>query len=101
MDKTLFKEYVLLDEKLKALEEEKELLRDKIVLELQQAKIEKAETDFGTFTRAKKVSWVYTKKIGELEEKVKIAKVKEQQSGKAKAEESEYLRFSKPKPNFD
>lgn len=98
MDKQLFKDYVELEERLKSLEEEKELLRDKIILELQNSKIEKAETDFGTFTRVKRTSWEYTKKISALEEKLQIAKVKEQQSGKAKSSETESLRFTKLKP---
>lgn len=94
MDKKLFAKYVELDNQLKAIEEEKELLRDMIVLELKNAKIEKASTDYGVFTRAKRQSWEYTAKVAGLEEKVKIAKVKEQQSGKAKMVENEYLRFT-------
>jgi hypothetical protein len=94
MAKTLFEKYWELDGQIKKFEEEKELLRDMIVVEMRDADTKKQSTDFGIFTRAAKTNWKYTDKVTQLEEKVKVAKVKEQQSGKAQASLTEYLKFT-------
>lgn len=97
MNNSLFKEYAKLEIQYAELQKTKESLREKIVSELKKEGVEKAETDFGIFTRAKKISYEYTDAIRKLEEKTKLAKVKEQNSGKAKAVESEYLRYTPQK----
>ncbi len=99
MDKKLFKAYVKLNDQIKALDEQKEEMRATIISTLAKEGIEKAETDFGTFTRAKKTSHAYTDAVKTLEEKVKMAKTKEQQQGKTIITVSEYLVFTAPRFN--
>lgn len=99
MDKKLFREYKKLDAKLKQMEEQKQALRDEIVEGLRKEGVEKTETDYGTFTRARRVSYKYTDAVKKLEEKVKLAKVKEEQKGLAEPSEKEYLVYSKLKDN--
>ena len=93
MENTLLKEYVKLEEKFKALEEERTMLRLQILKDLKKNKVEKVESEYGFFTVCTKVLWIYTDAVRKLEEKAKIAKVKEQQRGLAKAVELEYLLF--------
>lgn len=97
MENKLFDRYVQIDTQIKQLESEKELVRDSILVELRSANMEKASTNYGTFTRAKRINWQYTTKIDALEEKLELAKVKEVQSGKAKSFVTEHLRFTPTK----
>lgn len=97
MQKELFKDYVVLDAKIKTLENEKQLLRDAIVSAMKAEKTEKMETAFGTFTVAARAVWKYSKKIIAMQEKVKIAMTTEQEKGTAKKSMIEYLVYSAPK----
>lgn len=90
----LYALYSALDRELKKLEEEKETLRSQIISDLQSQSVDKVETDYGTFTVAHRVSYTYTDKVKALEEKVKLAKVKEEQKGLAEAKETQYLRYT-------
>ena len=91
----LFKEYAKLQEKLATLEEERDNLRAEIIKEMRDDKLEKAETDYGIFTRAIRTTYHYTDAVKKLEEKVKVAKQREVNTGKAEGHVAEYLRFSK------
>lgn len=93
MQKELLSKYVKLEEKFKSLEEEKKLLREEIVEDFKKNKLEKVESDWGSFTICEKKSWKYSDKIKSLEDKVKIAKDKEQKKGIAEMSTSEYLLF--------
>lgn len=93
MDK-LFGQFYALEFEYRKLETEREALRDRIVAEMKKAKMDKTETDFGTFTVARKVNWLYTPAVKKLEEKVKLAKIKEEQKGLAGKNETEYLRYT-------
>lgn len=94
MNKSLFAQYAALNESLKKLEEERDILKAQIVSALTEDNVEKAETDYGTFTRAHRTSWKYTERVDSLAEKLKLAKIKEEQNGKAKPKVSEYLVFT-------
>jgi len=83
-----------LDEQIKALTEQRDSLRDSLLGDLNEAGLDKAVTPYGTLTKASKTMWKYTDKVTSLEEKVKVAKVREQQSGTATRSESYYLRFT-------
>ena len=62
--------------------------------EMQKEKLFKINSDYGLFTIASRTSWLYTKAVLKLKEELKVKEIKEQQSGKAKGEVSEYLRFT-------
>jgi len=90
----LFIKYAEIETVYNALAEKKEALREKIVSQMKKNKQEKMETAYGIFTVAKRTNYEYTQKIAKLLMNVKLAKVKEEQQGKATKVESEYLRYS-------
>lgn len=94
MDTKKIKEFLKLLAKMDDLKIAYEASRQALIEDMQKSKLEKAETDFGTFTRAKKSSWSYTEKVKELKEKVKVQEIKEQNSGVATKVENEYLRYT-------
>ena len=64
-----------------------------ILLAMEKEGEEKVESAYGSFTVGHREMWTYTEKVKELEEKVKLAKVKEEEQGKAKAKVTDYLLF--------
>lgn len=98
MKNKLLKEYVSVVSEYRALDLKREVLRKSIVELFDKESIEKVEdADLGTFTLARRMTWTYTDAIKKIEEKVKIAKTKEQQKGLAKASETQYLLYKEPK----
>ena len=97
MNTALLKEYALNEEKLKSLEAKKEELREQIVNEMKVKKVDKVESDLGLFTIGRRLSWKFTEAVKKIEEKLKIAKAKEQEKGIATSSVTEYLVFTKPK----
>ncbi len=92
MDQQLLIEYSNLEDEFKTLEARKAALRGRILEELMRSKMDKVESEvFGSFTVAQKTTWKYTDAIEKIEERLKIAKIKEQDRGVAKAVKSEYL----------
>jgi aspartate/tyrosine/aromatic aminotransferase len=94
MKTALFKKYQELDEEYKKLEERRKEVREAIVEELQKEGISTLDSDHGKFTIATRTSYSYSDKVKALEEKVKIAKVREQQKGIAQTSETQYLVFT-------
>lgn len=99
MQKELLKEYVKLQQKIDELDAVKTALREKILKELSKTPEKKEKTEWGIFTAVSITKWVYTEAVKRLEDKVKIAKDKEQKKGLAKPIVSESLRFSPQKEN--
>lgn len=97
MNKKTLQDFIKVESKLKELQEQRDTLRAEIVKDMKKEKMDKAETDFGIFTVAKRVNWEYSPKVGELKEKVKLQEVKEQNQGIAEKSETEYLRFTNNK----
>lgn len=94
--KALLKDYSKLEDKYKKMGEEREELRGTIVAELGKEGIDKTETTFGIFTIGKRLTYKYSEKVEALQDKVKLAKVREEEKGIAKASETRYLVFTKP-----
>ena len=90
----LFAQYRALEEQYKILDEERSSLRSKIVEVMLKEKTGKIENDYGVFTVGARSVWSYTDGVKKLEEKVKIAKVKEQQKGIAEEKITNYLVYS-------
>ena len=93
----LFSDYAKLDAEFKELEFKKSALKTAILEKMKENKLEKAESLYGKFTIAERISWIYSAKIKKLEESLKLAKVKEEQRGKAEAKKTEFLVFTAPK----
>ena len=96
----LLSEYVKLESEFKALEMMKTGLRGKILEAFEKNDLDKVEDPtLGSFTVGKKKSWTYSPAVKTLEERLKIAKNKEQEKGIAEATESSYLVYNRPKDN--
>lgn len=93
MQKELLVEYVKLDQEFKLLEDKKQELRERIVADFKKNKLEKVESEFGNFTICEKETWKYTDAVKKIEDRLKIARIKEQDKGIATASTSEYLLF--------
>jgi hypothetical protein len=94
MDKKLFKEFAALQAKVK--EAEAKLAQAKLAVldELAKDEIDTFDSPFGRFTRATRTTYAYSDAVKKLEEKVKLAKVKEEQQGLVKVKsQTEYLVF--------
>jgi len=92
MDKILG-EYAEIRAQIKDLEEKENGLKEVILLGLEDAEEGKIETSFGKFIRAVRKSYTYSPKVTTLEEKVKLAKIKEVEKGTAELKETAYLLF--------
>ena len=98
MNNKILEAYQDLELEYRAMTIKRDTMRTLIVEEMQKAKIDKAETDFGKFTVGARSTWEYTDKVKKLQEKVKIAQVKEQQKGTAKMNVTHYLVYGEVKP---
>ncbi len=97
MQNTLLAQYAEIETEYKALDFARSALRDLIVEEMQKSKLDKVESDFGLFTVARKQSWSYSPAVTKIEDRLKLAKVKEQQKGLAEAKETTYLVYKQVK----
>lgn len=90
----LFIRYAELEEQLEIIEEQKRELREDILADLTVRGLENIHTDVGTFTVCRKTTWAYTEAVKKLKDKVKLAEIDEQEKGKAKANVTEYIKFT-------
>lgn len=89
----LFKQYADLQGQISTLEDMKEMLRAEIMVAMDKEVVDKAITEYGSFTIANKTTYTYSSKIKTLEDKVKVAKAKEVNDGTAAVKISNYLLF--------
>lgn len=100
MDAKLLSDFIVSKRALDAAKEANETARDAILADMQKRGAEKEVNEvFGSFTRAHKPSWTYSQKIKTLTEKLKIAKIKEEDAGIAKKTIVEYIVYTPPKEN--
>ena len=94
----VYKKYADIRRDIEILTEVEESLRGTILADLKAKGLEKEQLDDSTFAIVKRSSWEYTDRITKLEEKVKIAKVREQEKGEATETISESLRYTVKRP---
>lgn len=97
--KELLKAYAKFDAKIKELEDAREEVRVQVLTELKKENLQKTESTYGIFSIATRTNWKYSEAVISLAQKLKIAKVKEEQKGTAKASLTEYLRYTAPDPS--
>lgn len=85
--------YAEIKNTIRDLQEEENYLKGLIQTEMQEEGMDKESTEFGTFTLARRVSYTYSDKIKEMEEKLKMKKHTEEEKGIAKSNTTEYLLF--------
>ena len=93
MQNNLYQQYAQIRQEQKALDLFESALRERILKDMQENKAVKEEFEFGRFTVATKKTYIYTDRVRELEEKVKIAMFKEVEKGEAKIKKTDYLIF--------
>lgn len=93
MNTKVFAEYAEVKRKIASLQETEELLKIAVLDEMQSNQVVKEEFEFGKFSLASNKIWKYTSKIDDLDEKLKLAKIREQEKGIAKAKETKYVVF--------
>lgn len=91
---TLNEEYAVLDAQIKALTDQKDSVKVKIIAEMVENDIEKDETSVGKFTIVPLKTWTYTKKVAELKEELDAQKAHEESTGDASFVEKPSLRFT-------
>lgn len=72
-------------------------LKAELLADMQKRGETKVATEYGAFTVATRTSYTYTEAVKKLEEKAKLAKVKEEQSGKAQARVTHYIVYKEAK----
>ena len=92
-----YEQYAILDAKIKALTNEKDEIKAKIIEEMVEKGEEKVATAVGSFTISKLKTWTYTDKVAELEEAYKAQKATEEETGDATYVEKPSLRFTQVK----
>lgn len=92
--KTLFRKFAEVKIQMAELAAQESSLKEAIMAEFKANSLDKVESDYGKFTIAKRTSYSYSDKVTALEEKVKIAKHKEEEKGIATIKnETSYLVF--------
>lgn len=87
-------QYATLTAQIALLEAQKNALKLEIISAMNEAGESSKDTVWGKFTAYYTSSWTYTDAVKKLEEKVKIAKIKEEQKGIAKRKVSQALRYT-------
>jgi hypothetical protein len=91
---TLYEEYAVIDAQIKALTDQKEGLRARILDVLIDQNEEKLPTDVGTFSVSHRKKWDYPERILKMESAYKTAQIKAQSTGEATYEIVETLLFT-------
>lgn len=91
---TEYEEYLVIDNKIKELTAQKEVLKTKILTSMVETGEKKKVTDVGTFTVSKLKTWTYSPLVTEMKDNLDAQKAKEESTGEATFVEKESLRFT-------
>ena len=94
MNTEILKQYAEIKRQIVSLQDQESILKQAVMSELENNNLKKAETAYGKFTIATRRSYIYSGKIEILEDKLKIAKLTEQEKGIAGSKETNYLIFT-------
>lgn len=92
--KDLYKELARIQAKRKILEAQENELKIEILSDMEKAGETTKTNTYGKFTIGKRISFTYSKSVDALMEKIKLAKVIEEQKGIAKAKETKFIVFT-------
>jgi len=88
------KQYATLQSQIRDLELQRDALKEVIMDSLHKERLDKVESDYGKFTLSHRVSYTYSEKIEKMNERIKLAKVREEENGTAQERITEYLTFT-------
>lgn len=89
----IYEKYAQYKKEQKLLDEIVESLKNTILADMEKRNVDKDERLEGTFTVVRTTRWEYTEKVRAMEEKIKIAKTREQEQEKAIPTITESLRY--------
>lgn len=92
--KETLKKYAEINNRIKGMELMRDQLKEEIIEGLHKQKLQKVESEYGKFTISARRSYAYTEAVKKLEEKVKLAKIKEEEKGLATEKVTEYLTYT-------
>lgn len=92
----LYRSYIDLNDQIIALEAQRDGIRTRIVEAMTADGVTKDSTPLGTFSVAHKTTWIYSKAVEALDQKLKIKKIQEQKKGIATVARNPYLLFRVP-----
>ena len=90
----LYRDLAKLQAKRKELEAQEAQIKLAIIEGMEASGELQVVTDYGKATISHRKTYTYTEAVQKLSEKLKLAKVKEEQSGKAKPKTTTYLTFT-------
>lgn len=93
MDTPLLVEYAEIVREIKAKEEKRDAIKEKVVAHLKGLGLQKFIGPMGTFSIGTRPTWKYSPEVDALAAKVKERKAEEEATGLAVASETEYLKF--------
>ena len=96
-DKKLFKKYADIKQKIRALQDEAMEIEMQVVMEMDANKLDKVETNFGSFYFTIRKAWEYPAYVEEAKEAYNSAKKKAELTGEAKAKQGRSLAFRSSK----
>lgn len=89
--KTIYAQLATVQAQKAVLEAQEKALKLEILTDMEEKGESTMTNEYGKFTVSHRTSYTYSEKVQELEEKVKVAKVKEVQKGIAKESITTYL----------
>ena len=95
--KTILGEYAEAKAQMKYWADKESQLKPAITAFMIQEDADKIDSEFGTFSLAKRKSWAYPQPIVEMEADLKVAKKTAEAKGDATYEEKPYFVFKEPK----
>jgi hypothetical protein len=95
--KEQLREYAQIKAQLKALTAQEATLKKDILVTMSDEGAEKIDTEFGTFSLAKRKSWTYPQSIVEMQADLKVAMKTAEAKGEATYEENPYFVFKEAK----
>lgn len=97
MSTNLYRDLALLQAQRKELEAKEAQVKLAIIEDMEKKGELQVVTEYGKATISHRKTYTYTEAVEKLNEKLKLAKVKEEQNGKATAKETTYLTFTPSK----
>lgn len=91
---TVYEKYAIIDSRIKDLESQKNILKEKILMDMVRRGSESEKHVLGKFTISKLKSWTYPEKVLAIGEKFKSEKAKAESMGTATYTENDSLRFT-------
>lgn len=93
MNKEVFERYATIKNKIRDLTEEAKVIEKEVQEEMDKGDMKKLQSPIGTFSIVRRLRWIYSGRVSELDIKLKAQKKIEEEDGTATSTESTGLMF--------